>query len=1301
MVDQKLKDMAHAKIEAIRRGGKEAFNLVRERPQLPMSTFDEEGDWAAQQCLANNELKSWCDKCWRPDIAPLPPEWPSDLGPIDDPLLDDELRQAGKQFTWGTGLASDTIHPRHCCYLSARALRWISVLFLWMEGTGIVPMPMSCITFCVRGKPGGTGRRLTALLHGLYRLWAKARLPVVQRWAAKHAREYMYAGPGRGSTEAAAAVLHEDEVGKLRGLSTAATLRDLDKCFEKVGHAQVVKAAVEQEFPLRILRVVLTVYSGSRRIVWNRAFSDAVAIAKTIVPGCTFATIILSMLLTRALDPVINALPRELAAAHWAIVPAFFRWIVVVYVDDISIVISGPAEWIVYAITRATALIDAAIRGTAGLDFGRDKTQAMATDRGTLRKLVRALAIEVPTLLLQIRFLGVDWGCSSSGAASAVRSGRIAAVTRRRGKFLLVQRRHGRKLAARLWAGAANPAGLHSVEVSGIPPRVLRQQRRNAARVATSGAAGKSTTAVLDVSESTNLEPAIRAYAGPVARWASKIFDAHRDGQAEWLQDVGQILKREMARMARQLLGGQISAMWAATRGPTSIFLTAVRHIGWQTHSHRYLTTHRGLRLDLASTAPQVVRDLAVEATRDRLWRDTAASYGPWASLHSGVEKSALLQLLRKRYDTLWTAVDAGRLAAIASHGMWTQLRLHAAGLAADSCCKLCGCENAGLIHRYYCCDAIGEQRRAFWADAEPDLARARVAHEGHPLWCHALLPRSMLPSSMQQHYEQQHLTTRWARGQHGTFVHGCVYLDGSLRNSGVPGAVRGGWAVAQLDTAGNTHGGGGIAIIRHGHGGALQAMRDQGFAIPHPPVLSTEAAQVRSRLLRRMREQCVFDERDLDVSEHELSEAQDFIDELEDPTARLVLKVAFHGDCAWPLMDITACEIYALYRALLVCVPGIVILTDSLNLVRDLQQGQQHCAAACNRWAPQWQLVWTKLADLGSNGFDDIVTVRHVPAHKTRAQMLEGHISRHAWVGNRWADHLAKMASSWHPPDAEDLAEWRRLHKLQAMTARWLVRAESLIDGSDKDRRDPARLKRQRQRAAAAAVSDNAVPHDLVGTGTRKWCRICGQHAKTDRGLQRLRAEVCRGPGHSRRHARKLDRRSEACVTRKRLLYKQPPPLHWPPAHVYDERRRDDSAQQGAPGIADSITRFGRLHGHAIVANERWAFCTACGKQTATAHGPRFSVFGGVCRNKPANATAARRLSQLHRGVDPYEIGARHRVPVPSCLLRRGHYTTDAATALGTSSTAQEGSPSPPLGATTTVSRGACGAAGSSELAV
>ena len=75
-----------------------------------------------------------------------------------------------------------------------------------------------------------------------------------------------------GSQRAAWQSAFHAENSSLKGDGYLQTLLDIVKAFEKVGHGHLAREALIYDFPLALLRVVVSQFAGERRIVYNVFF---------------------------------------------------------------------------------------------------------------------------------------------------------------------------------------------------------------------------------------------------------------------------------------------------------------------------------------------------------------------------------------------------------------------------------------------------------------------------------------------------------------------------------------------------------------------------------------------------------------------------------------------------------------------------------------------------------------------------------------------------------------------------------------------------------------------------------------------------------------------------------------------------------------------------------------------------------------------------------------------------------------------------------------------------------------------
>ena len=223
------------------------------------------GTTSCPQAVVDAELDKW-GKIWRTDQALLEeelPPWPVFEAVV--PIFGEEVREVCKTYKWWCGISIHQLHPKHLSLLSDQCMFVLAYLMYCMELHGKWASSMASFVFFLLGKPTG-GFRTIGLLPDLYRIWGKIRMPVVRAWGASVPRAFFAAGPGRGTEDAVGRVLMATEGADLSVEEAACVILDIDKCYENVRHAKLVKAASQHGFPLRILRMCLHMYRAPRTV---------------------------------------------------------------------------------------------------------------------------------------------------------------------------------------------------------------------------------------------------------------------------------------------------------------------------------------------------------------------------------------------------------------------------------------------------------------------------------------------------------------------------------------------------------------------------------------------------------------------------------------------------------------------------------------------------------------------------------------------------------------------------------------------------------------------------------------------------------------------------------------------------------------------------------------------------------------------------------------------------------------------------------------------------------------------------
>ncbi len=152
-------------------------------------------------------------------------------------------------------------------------------------------------------------------------------------------------------------------------------------------------------------------------------------------------------------------------------------------------------------------------------------------------------------------------------------------------------------------------------------------------------------------------------------------------------------------------------------------------------------------------------------------------------------------------------------------------------------------------------------------------------------------------------------------------------------------------------------------------------------------------------------------------------------------------VQVAYQGRVPFDDLDSAACEIYALLMSLAFVCGHITVHVDNAEVGHGMSRGQEYCVGAANKHAHLWRLVWAKLADLGGP-VEQWLSVEHVPAHTTQADVDAGVLTAFERSGNARADSLARAQAKLAGPPPEILATVARLMSTQRCIGPWIGEA-------------------------------------------------------------------------------------------------------------------------------------------------------------------------------------------------------------------------------------------------------------------
>ena len=348
--------------------------------------------------------------------------------PIELPRISAaSLRLVCSTFRSGTAVGLDWARLRHLALLSQAALEQLALILESIESDGALPSALAGTVAVALAKKSG-GSRLIGVATSLYRLWSRVRYADVKdALEARLARPFMAAAPRQGAQRAVSEISLKAEQAQLQGLESVATMVDISKFYESLDLVDVALAADYFGIPRAIIRLCLSFYLAPRYIRVGRAWAKPVFPQRSIVAGCTWATVLIRCLMLGPAERLLAELHREAAAS--ALIVSFK-----IYVDDLTLLMSAALAKLRNFVKRAASKLVGWVTGTLRLSVAKDKLLCIASSV----EAKNAISAGVDELGFKIKLvapcLGVD--CSAGGrfwARPAFRA-RLAAAVRRKSK---------------------------------------------------------------------------------------------------------------------------------------------------------------------------------------------------------------------------------------------------------------------------------------------------------------------------------------------------------------------------------------------------------------------------------------------------------------------------------------------------------------------------------------------------------------------------------------------------------------------------------------------------------------------------------------------------------------------------------------------------------------------------------------------------------------------------------------------------------------------------------------------------
>ncbi len=549
------------------------------------------------------------------------------------------------------------------------------------------------------------GGRLIGLAPSLYRLWSRVRYVHLRADLERRiARPFLAAAPGRGAQRAVVETSWRCEYAAARREHAAVATVDLKQDYEQITVAEVMRGAREHGLPLTIAILAADLYLSPRCVRVDGCYSKFVRPRRSILAGCTWATVIIRLIMISPSESFI-AMLRKKAAERDAYND------LTLYIDDGILVTTGQLDAVTFVHAWACRMLISWVHNVLRKQTAEGKLQCIASSPELCRRLKASLGDDGFRVSRYGDVLGTGMGAGGRITKRTSNACRLKKAMRRRNRINWLRSRGGK--AHNVVKCGIRPAVNYEAAVSGIDNRAMRGTRRAQGATCRIRCGGTSLTTRLAVGgdDYNEIDPWVLDCAAPLRALTSKLWDEPRR-RAEMVM---------MWRAAVDEIGdGDSDIKWRNIRGTVGASLAHVLRVGgaWPKPFVIRLLDHD---VNLLSTPPRQVEMVMKRHARQQLDRDflrRIAAEHRWdvddilKEYPYGIDWKLVRQILRGRILDLSPA-ERHAYHILISGAFWTEEKRWRAGYTGHGSCAACSWEIGSIEHKVVECGAMA----ASWAE--------------------------------------------------------------------------------------------------------------------------------------------------------------------------------------------------------------------------------------------------------------------------------------------------------------------------------------------------------------------------------------------------------------------------------------------------------------------------------------------------------------------------------------------------------------------------------------------------------
>ena len=587
--------------------------------------------------------------------------------------------------------------------LPQEAFSGLTFLLQSIEKEGQWPQQIILVQVAMLPK-SSTVERPISLTHVVYRLWAKMRKYLVDRWLLEDRQTAFWDNAVKHNTCLQVSLLRliRAETAKGLNLHQVSVLLDFSNFYDKIDHDLLIQEALELGFPPMILYFALMVHKGPRVLVAETVASEPIQPKNGILAGCPFGVVFSKLVLWTLMAQVQRTCKPQ----------TLVTWVDDISADVQSFTPEGAAKRAVQVYLELKNGLKA-----RGLEVSLGKTGFLASSLKAKHALSKELKKipQPPQIRDVLKDLGVDstlgrrrrlptLGKRLIGAKA--RLARIRQLPRdSRKKYV-----HASAFAAGFWGQAA----------MGMPKQKLHRWRIHIAKTQQLLMGHGSVEVAMALNVAISDDPWYTVRKKQFQTWVKLVQNLGKKFQTA--------LQRAWAISWQRLT--QAKHHWMITAGPLAATQAVLLDMGWKAPSIHVWTNDQGEKFEVDWYNSKLWSDLKIHLESSLLRQQiTKIAQQPGAKgLGGPLDIAFHLKFLRHSFTKgLGPFVQT----------LWQGALQHASN-SAQQVCVHCGAENT-LKHQLWDCSWVNERHKPVPAVWQPHVGDESQQH----FWLRGLLPSS------------------------------------------------------------------------------------------------------------------------------------------------------------------------------------------------------------------------------------------------------------------------------------------------------------------------------------------------------------------------------------------------------------------------------------------------------------------------------------------------------------------------------------------------------------------------------